>query len=209
MSKKLFLLGAGGHASSLLDCVEMLGLKVDIIYDSNKNLRSIFSNYRIEENDKEIANFPKDQVELINGLGRMPYTHTRKELFNNYKSNGFSFKTIISPSAIISKHSTIGEGVQILKGATIQAGTKIGHNTIINTRSIVDHDCTIGDHCHIATGATLSGDITIKDNVFIGAGATIINGITIGENSIIAAGATIYKDIPANSKVMGSKVSLL
>ena len=36
------------------------------------------------------------------------------------------------------------------KSCVINANTKIGKGSIINTNSSIDHDCKIGNFCHIA-----------------------------------------------------------
>ena len=45
---------------------------------------------------------------------------------------GFSFSTLIHPSAVLSSEVEIEEGVQIMAGATIQRNVKIGISDGIN-----------------------------------------------------------------------------
>ena len=46
-----------------------------------------------------------------------------------------------------------------MAAVVINACTQIGQNVIINTGSIIEHDCDIRDHVHIASGAVLAGGI--------------------------------------------------
>ena len=89
-----------------------------------------------------------------------------------------------------------------MAGVIIQPGVKIGRNTIVNTGSIVDHDCTISDNCHIAPGVILNGGVSIGKNTHVGTGSSIIQSINIGSNSSIAAGSVIYKDVPDNTTLI-------
>jgi UDP-perosamine 4-acetyltransferase len=97
----------------------------------------------------------------------------------------------------------LGEGVQIMAGTVVQPGSKIGDNTILNTRSSVDHDCEIGAHVHIAPGVTLSGGVRVHDDAHIGAGAVLIQGVEVGASSLVAAGSVVIHAVPANTRVAG------
>lgn len=63
---------------------------------------------------------------------------------------GYVFETIVSKDALVSSYSELDEGVQVLPGAIIQPGVRLGENTIINTRVIIEHDTIIGNNCHIS-----------------------------------------------------------
>ena len=58
--------------------------------------------------------------------------------------------------------------------AVVQPGAQIGENAIINTRSVIEHDCVIEDHVHVATGAILAGGVRVGCMSMIGAGAVVV-----------------------------------
>ena len=72
---------------------------------------------------------------------------------------------------------------------------KIGYNTIINSKSLIEHDSVIGNHCHIATGVIINGNCTIGNNSFVGSGAIIFNNVSIGNNCIVGSGKIIKKNL--------------
>ena len=74
---------------------------------------------------------------------------------------------------------------------------------MINTGSIIEHDCIIGDNTFISPGVILGGNVTIKKNSFIGMGSKIIEGKIIGNNVTIGAGAVVIDDIPDNCTAVG------
>ena len=200
MSNSVLLIGAGGHASVLLELlieqeVNILGY-VSPFPATNKKL---FSGLHWFQNDNDILEFDKSTIKLVNGIGSLPSNTRRADLYRQYKKLGYSFATLVSKDAYVSTYAHLGEGVQVMCGATIQTGTRVGCNSIVNTGSIVDHDCSIGSNNHIATGVTISGQVTSKENVHFGTGSSVIQSITLNENAVVGAGATITQDVDKNT----------
>ena len=84
-----------------------------------------------------------------------------------------------------------GRGLQVLKLVYVGPNCDIGHNVILNTGCIVEHDCTIGNHVHIAPGAVVLGGCTIEDEAMVGANATVLPGATVPAGYLVKAG-TVY-----------------
>lgn len=204
MNKSVIVLGGGGHAKVLIDVLIRQGITIlgitekSIVSDSTKILGVSIIGY-----DSAVLSYSTDELFLVNGLGSMGDKKKRIQLFKKFKERGYSFFNVIHPSAVIASEVLLGEGVQIMAGAIIQTGSSIGYNTIINTRTSVDHDCMIGEHVHIAPGVTLSGGVKVSAGAHIGTGAIIIQGISIGENSVIGAGAVVINNIPAGVTAVG------
>jgi UDP-perosamine 4-acetyltransferase len=120
------------------------------------------------------------------------------------KARGFAFSSVQDPSAVMGRECEMGEGCQVMAGAVLQCRVKIGSNAVINTRSSVDHDCTIGPHAFISPGATLCGNVTLAESAFVGAGAVVLPGIGVGESAIVGAGAVVTKPVPTRWIVAGN-----
>lgn len=202
LDKPVIIIGAGGHARVLFDCLRLQGVNVLGMLDK-AGVENGNSDLPIIGNDSAISEYPSDTVELVNGLGSVGNMNLRTGIFSKFKNLGYCFRNVIHPSAIIAHDCELGEGVQVLAGAMINTGTKIAADTIVNTGAIVDHECIVGSHVHIAPGCTLSGGIHIGDGTHIGTGATIIQGISIGNRALVAAGAVVVKNVPDGEKVMG------
>lgn len=210
MNFPVIVLGGGGHAKVLIDTLLMQSVKILGITDSNADKWSCtLLGIPVLGTDEVVFQYSFDKVLLVNGLGSIKTNNRRKELFERFKKHGYSFASVIHPSAIISRNTTFGEGVQILAGAIVQTGSVIKENTIVNTKVSIDHDCSIGAHVHLAPGVTLSGGVKVKESVHMGTGSLAIQGITIGENSIIGAGAVVVKDIPEGVVAMGVPARIL
>jgi sugar O-acyltransferase (sialic acid O-acetyltransferase NeuD family) len=203
MSLPVILLGAGGHGRVLLDVLLQQLFVVLYIADPRcERTRHLFDIPLIND-DQALLGYPAAEIRLVNGLGSSGDTSKRRQIYEYFKEYGYEFATVIHQSAVVSQRTELGEGVQVMAGAIIQTGVKIGGNTIVNTRATIDHDCIIGKHAHIAPGAILSGGIRVGDGAHVGAGATVMQGLTIGRGSIIGAGAVVIGDVPENAVVVG------
>jgi len=153
--------------------------------------------------DGAVLRFAVDAVRLVNGIGAVRVSPLRRQLYDSFKSRGYSFATVVHASAIVAPDVVLAEGAQIMAGVVLQTGCQIGENAIINTRVAVDHDCVIGNHVHVSPGATLCGNVVVGEGSHVGAGATVIQGICIGRNCTVAAGAVVIRDVPDNATVAG------
>lgn len=204
IQKPFIVIGAGGHAKVLIDTLLLAGANIAGIVDQNHFMHGTqVLGVTVVGGDEFITSSPHNKYLLVNAIGSINLPTLRSCIYDEFKKKGYSFATVIHPSAIIASGVILDEGAQIMAGAVIQPGTIIGNNTIINTKCSVDHDCIIGESCHIAPGVTLSGGVSIGHGVHVGTGATIVQGITIGSNCLIAAGAVVTKNVESNSKVRG------
>ena len=99
------------------------------------------------------------------------------------------------------EQTDIAAGVQILAGAIVQTGCRIGENSLLNTAASADHDCVVAEHCHIAPGATLCGGVRLARGVLIGTKAAVIQEIAVGADTIIGAGVTLTRSISSDQVV--------
>lgn len=204
MAKPLVMLGAGGHATVLAELLiaEDRHLIAVVSPEPIKTNSPLAGLERIANDDKLLTSYLPEQVELVNGVGSIPGNNLRWKLFDFFSERGYTFASVISPHAILSKHLELEEGVQIMAGAILQTNATIGKNTLINTGAIVEHDCIIGAHNHLAPSSTLSGGVVTANQVHIGTGANVIQGIQIGEQAVIGAGTSIAKNVAAKQTVI-------
>jgi sugar O-acyltransferase (sialic acid O-acetyltransferase NeuD family) len=200
----VMVLGAGGHAKVLIEALLANSVEIAGIFDADPKMVGVtLLGVPVLGGDELIKKFPLTEIRLVNGLGSVGLPVKRRELFEQFKGMGYSFATVVHPSAVVASDAELGEGAQIMAGVVIQPGSRIGSNVIVNTRASVDHDCIIGDHVHIAPGVTLSGGVVVGDSCHIGTAATVIQGICIESGSVIGAGALVVKDVPPSVTVVG------
>ena len=204
-SKKLVLLGGGGHCKSVLDVIIRNGEYEDVVItDSAMPVGTRILNAPVVGTDEMIPVLFQDGYHhAFVTVGSIGDSKIRIKLAALAESIGFEFPVIADPSAQISKFVTIGGGTFIGKNAVINADSYIGNHCIINTGSIIEHGCGIGDYSHISVGTILCGDCKVGAKSFIGAGSTVIQGIDIGHNVIVGANSTVLTDVEDNMKIYG------
>jgi UDP-perosamine 4-acetyltransferase len=204
----LIVVGGGGHAKVLVSTLLLSGREVLGFVDVNASIPKLLSIANLGDDSAAFAHSP-EQVRLVNGVGSINSAIRRRKIYERFAERGYAFETVIHPSAIVSLEVEVDEGVQIMAGAVVQPGTRLGMNAIINTGACVDHDCLIEAHVHIAPGATLSGDVRIGRGSHVGTGATIIQGIKVGSGCVVGAGAVVIRDVPDGVTVAGVPATLL
>lgn len=196
MSKPVVVLGGGGHGRVLLEMLKQLDVEVLGVVDPGLEVGSDCRGIRVLGGDEVVLAFSPEQLLLVNAIGSLPRDKgLRQSLYLQFQRQGYFFKTLQHPSALLAEDVSLADGVQIMAGSIVQTGAKIAENTIVNTGAIVDHDCVIGAHAHLAPGVVLSGGVTVGDQVHIGTGAIVIQGINIGDGSVIGAGCVVTKDV--------------
>lgn len=127
----------------------------------------------------------------------------RQRISREVTESGHAITEAVSRFAMLSTSATCGEGVQLLAGSVVNAATRIGAGTIVNTNASIDHDCDVGEFVHVAPGATIGGGVTIGDLAFVGIGATVLPGVIVGAGAMVGAGAVVIADVPPGATVVG------
>ena len=201
MSKKIVLIGGGGHCKSVLDTL-LRNKEYDeiIITDYDITAGTKICGCEVIGNDDLLPKLLENGfLDAFITVGSIKSTALRRRLFNLACQIGFNIVNIIDRSAVISEYSKFGKGVFVGKYSVINADAQIGNCAIINTGAIVEHECSIGDFAHVSVGSKLCGNVTIENDSFIGAGSTVIQGITVGKDSIIGAGSIVIKNVEEGS----------
>ncbi|MCG2581561.1 MAG: acetyltransferase [Marinobacter sp.] len=197
----VIVLGAGGHARVLIDLLTECGVPILGVCDPGlaSSQTDKWQGLSVLGADDILEEFDVDDVVLANGVGFLPRSLNRQNLFCAMKARGFRFPEWVHPSAFVSRSTELHSGAQVMAGAIVQAGSVIHENAIINTGASIDHESAVGSHVHVAPGATICGNVTIGEGAFIGAGATVTQGVSIGARSVIGAGVTLRHDAEPDS----------
>ncbi|GAB3414969.1 acetyltransferase [Massilia agilis] len=207
--RPLVLLGGGGHGKVLLALAQAAALPVAGVCDpalAAGGIREWFG-VPVLGADDALDRLDPGAVSLVNGVGQLPRSSLREQVFAAARAKGFGFPPLVHPMAWVAPGVVLEEGAQVMAGAIVQPGARLGANTVVNTRASVDHDCAVGAHVHIAPGAVLCGGVHVGDHAFVGAGATLIQGVRIGVRAVIGAGALVVSDVDEGALVLGAKGS--
>lgn len=185
----IVIVGFGGHAKSIADCIERAG-KYHIA--GYTDFQEYDSQYEYLGTDDVLAVvYNKGVKNAVVGVGYLGRGNLRERLYCKLKDIGFELPIVTDPSAIISVTASIGEGTFIGKNAVVNAEAQIGKMAIINTMSLIEHECMVGDFSHVAVAAVLCGQVKVGEAAFIGANATVIQCQNVEAHKIIPAGATV------------------
>ena len=211
MSKKILLIGGGGHCHSVFDSIlsgsqyEQIG----IVAKDRNNYEELKKDELLQKylvgTDEDLATlYSQGWKDAFITLGSIGNPSGRIKIYKDLIKLGFVIPVIADLTATVSQLSTVGVGSFVGKSAIVNSGCSIGQNSIINTGAIVEHDCKIGNFCHVSPGAVICGNVVVGDNSHIGAGAIIRQGIVIGKNVLIGAGSVVVKNIPDGIKAYGN-----
>lgn len=204
--KPILLIGAGGHCKSILDTIlRAEAFEIGAIVDQKDVIGKEVLGYQVAYTDENLeALFNKgihDACMAVGGIGDCTF---RKRLYRHMKSIGFKFPIICDPSAIVSPFAQIGEGTFIGKGSIINAGATIGEMAIINTASVIEHDCKVGRFTFLAPRAVLLGGVVVGEESHIGSGAIVRENIRVGSRCMIGMGSVVVRGIQDDAKAYGN-----
>lgn len=203
MSKKLIVIGGGGHCRSVLDTIIESGLYQDIlILDKYKSVDQSILGIKIYGGDDKAEKLYDEGYE--NAFLAIGDNYIRESLSEELGKIGFKFPNVVDSSAKISKSAKLGSGIFIGKKAVVNADALIGSQAIINTGAIVEHGVSIGKFAQISPGAVLNGAVTVEDRAYIGANASVREQIRIGECSIVGMGSVVLEDIHKGKVAYGN-----
>ena len=204
------VLAAGGHAKVVIEALRTAGLAIAGATDADAARKGTrFCGVPILGDDESLRRIGPAETMLANGLGNRasasgPGLERRRSVFEAFSGLGFAFPAIRHASAVVASDAELEPGAQVLAGVVIQPAARVGRNTIVNTRAVVEHDCVVGAHCHIAPGALLCGGVSIADGTHVGAGAVLLQNVRIGVGVVIAAGVVVDRDVADGAVVRRS-----
>lgn len=208
MPTDVIVLGAGGHARVVIDGLRRAGFSVvGVCAPELEAGQTGPLGVPAFGNDSVLAGVNRDTHLLANGIGSTGKPELRQRIFETKTAQGWRFATLVHPAAVVGADCEFGEGAQIMAGVVLQAGVRVGRNTIVNTAALVDHDCRLGDHVHVAPGAILSGTVTVGARSHLGAGSVVIQGISIGDDVVVGAGAVVTRPVASGTRVKAGAVN--
>lgn len=201
MSKRLFIIGAGGHGKVVADAAMCQGNWDEIFFidDRYPSLSSVMG-IEVVAQTNNIKQFCDENSEVIVAIGD---NQIRQRLQEYAFSQGFSVASVIHPRAVIAQSAKIETGSVVFAGAIINSEATVGKGVIINTGAIIEHDCAVGDWTHICPKVGCAGGVQVGAHVWIGIGANVIQNVKIGDYAKIGAGSVVLKTVDSHQQVVG------
>jgi sugar O-acyltransferase (sialic acid O-acetyltransferase NeuD family) len=195
---QLLIIGSSGHASVLVDAIEVAEVyRVFGYLDDTIARGTDRRGYPVLGTLEDAARVCAEQS-IENVVIAIGDNWWRRKVHSDLVRScpNLKFPIVKHPSAIVAESVQIGRGAAILACSHVGPGSRIGEFCIINTGSSIDHDCTVHDFASIAPGVFMGGLVQIGECAAIGVGASISDRISIGSHAVVGTGAVLVRDIP-------------
>lgn len=114
------------------------------------------------------------------------------------------FATIIHPTAVISKFSTIGQGVSIQPFVSVGPNVNIANHVQIFAQSLVGHNAKLDNYTYVANNSCIGANVHLQEGAYMGTNSTTIENITLGRWCLVGIGAVVLKNVLPYTKVVGN-----
>lgn len=140
------------------------------------------------------------EVAVAIGIG---FPKAKRKVFEKIKDNGNDFPSFIASRAWVSNNVSVGKGVILYPGVSINYQTVVDDFVIMNMNCAVGHDCRIGKFSALAPGVNLGGFTVLEEAVDMGIGAATKQNIVVGSGAVIGGQAMLIKNVEPGTKVAG------
>ncbi len=189
----LIIIGAGGHAKVLYDCIAEQGRMLYACVDLKQQEWLAELNIKQISQD-DLTSILPNRPELFIGFVGLDCQslQNRVMMMQEYEKLGAYFTALIHPASFVSKKAVLGKGVQVLPGSVINSGAVIGDCAVINSGAVVEHGAQIGKGVHVAPKSVVLGGAKVGDYSYIASGAVIIQNSVVPPHSYIKE-LTVHK----------------
>jgi sugar O-acyltransferase (sialic acid O-acetyltransferase NeuD family) len=204
--KRIITWGAGDQARVNRRILSQLDCELVALVDDTPDLPSPFPSIPLlrgwTDLERWLRDHEADTLGFVVAIGA-PYGHMRCKIHDRLSTAGLAAVSIVDPSAQLCVSAAFGAGLQVMPGALVHSEAQVGRQCLLNTRSVVEHDCVLEDGVEIGPGAVLAGRVYVGANSWICTGASVAPRVRIGRNAIIGAGAAVVDDIPDGVVAVG------
>lgn len=201
--KRFILVGYSGHSYVVIDTIHNNGDEVLGYFRSEEKQRNPYELDWLgdERNPETVERYRAEGAGIVLAVGD---NGLRRKLFGYFEEKGFSLPAVRNKDAWLSDKSVLHKGCFVAHGCQVNALSVIGRGTILNTDTVIEHECEVGEFVNVAPGAVLLGSVIVEEGAFIGANAVIRQGVTVGQDAVIGQGAVVVKDVPPGETWIGN-----
>lgn len=186
MSKRVIVIGAGGHGRSVAEAVLLLGRDeligfVDDGADANANVWS----YPILGRTDSLHALRALADTVVVAIGN---NAVREKLHARVRKACFELLNVIHPAAIVSPTATLGAGCAVMAGAVVGTEAKLGEGVIVNCGATVDHHCKVDAFGHLGVNACMAGGSVLGHRAWMQAGSALGYGVQVEDGAMLAPG---------------------
>lgn len=188
MTKKIVVVGAGGHGKSVADSLllqneyELIGF----VDDAYPNLSEVWGFPVLGKVTAETFSSLQGNAEcFVVAIGN---NELRESIFKLVDRMGLNQPSIVHHKAFVSSRAMIGKGCVVMANAVIGTEAKLGNGVIVNSGAIVDHHAVVDDFGHLGVNASMAGGAHLGRSAWAQAGVTLGYGVVIPDKQILKPG---------------------
>lgn len=188
MTKKIVVVGAGGHGKSVADLLllqkeyELAGF-VDDTYPEISDVWGFPVLGRMSADT--LSSLHENVGCVVVAIGN---NALRESIFKLVDGLGLVMPRIVHPNAFVSPRAILGNGCVVMANAVIGTEARLGDGVIINAGAIVDHHAVVDDFGHLGVNASMAGGAYLGRLAWAQAGVALGYGVSIPEQQILKPG---------------------
>lgn len=183
MKQKLLLVGAGGFGRTVLE--HALGAYDCAFVDDGQEIGTTINGCPVIGKISDLAKIFSDYKKLVVTIGN---NELRERVYNAATEIGYSFPSIIVPSAYISPYASVGNGCVILNNVVIQNNAKVGNGVILNSGVEIHHDSVVEDYVLIYANSVVRSLAHVGKRAHLGSTLTVSNEVVIPYDAVVEDG---------------------
>ena len=201
--KGVLVWGASSQARLLLSYACIPPDTPLFLFDASRKAPSVETQGEFGSDPRKLDAFVGKASHFIVAIGGA-HGMARTQAHDHLCRLGLTPLSFMHHTAYCEPTSSIGGHHHVFLGAKVHHFVSIGDCAILNTASVIDHECVLGRGVHVMGGAQLAGRVVTGDFASIGTNATILPDIRIGRGAYVGAGAVVTRDVPENAIVAGN-----
>lgn len=191
MSRRLLVVGAGGHGKSVGESALLGGEWDEVIFlDDNWPAQTMALGCELLGT---IADIGKAAAYCDGAIAAVGNNRLREQWLGQIEAAGIALVSVIHPRAWVSPSAVIGAGTAVMAGTVVGTVSVVGKGVIINANATVDHDVTVGDFAHLGVGVQLAGGVNVGARAWLQAGCSCGYNVMVEEGALHGPGAALAR----------------
>ncbi|KAI5914811.1 acetyltransferase [Thauera sp. 2A1] len=189
MSKRIIVIGAGGHGRSVAEVIMLLGRdRLVGFVDDGADADSKVWSYPVLGTTASLTAHREIADAVLVAIGN---NAVREKLHARVREADFELLTVIHPMAFVSPSATLGEGCAVMAGAVVGTEADLGEGVIVNCGATVDHHCKVEAFGHLGVNACMAGGSVLGRGAWMQAGSALGYGVHVTASSVLIPGESL------------------
>lgn len=186
MSKRVIVIGAGGHGRSVAEAILLLGRDGLVGFvDDGADVSAKVWTYPMLGRTEALHTLRKRADAVVVAIGN---NAVRERLHALVGEAGFELLSVIHPAAFVSPTATVGPGCAVMAGAIVGTEAQLGEGAIVNCGATVDHHCRVEAFGHLGVNACMAGGAVLGRRAWMQAGSALGYGVRVESGAVLGPG---------------------